>query len=122
MEGRDVVAALTALAQESRLAVYRLLVRQGPEGLPAGRIAETVGIASPTLSFHLTQLSHAGLVRSRRLGRQIVYAADYGRMQALLRYLTENCCAAAEGCAPRVPERKTRERKSHARGRKSRPE
>jgi DNA-binding transcriptional ArsR family regulator len=96
---KEAVAALSALAQESRLEVFRLLVRQGPGGLPAGGVAERLGMPAATLSFHLSQLRHAGLVRSRRVGRQIVYAADYARMGALLAYLTENCCRPEEGAA-----------------------
>jgi len=114
MESADAVAALTALAQESRLAVFRLLVRQGPVGLPAGKIAETLGVPPPTLSFHLTQLSHAGLVRSRREGRQVSYSADFPRMSALLQYLTENCCAGG-ACGPVRIKRK----ESHVSDRKS---
>jgi len=90
---------LGALAQESRLAVFRLLVRRGPAGLPAGEISERVGVPPTTLSFHLAQLSHAGLVSSRREGRSILYAADYEAMQGLLDFLTENCCGEG-GCAP----------------------
>jgi ArsR family transcriptional regulator len=95
------VAALSAIAHESRLAIFKLLVAQGPEGLPAGRVGVAVGLPPPTLSFHLSQLSHAGLVRARRHGRQIVYTADYEQMAALLRYLTENCCQGSGGdCQP----------------------
>ena len=88
-------------AQESRLAVFRLLVQRGPRGLAAGQIAERLGIPAPTLSFHLAQLSHAGLVGSRREGRSIIYAADYAGMQGLMSYLSENCCREDAGaCAP----------------------
>jgi DNA-binding transcriptional ArsR family regulator len=93
METRDAVAALAALAQDSRLDVFRLLVRTGPDGLPAGRIAERLAIAAPTLSFHLAQLRHAGLVQARRDGRSLIYVADYDGMNALMGFLTENCCA-----------------------------
>ncbi len=99
MNVTEAVAALTALAQDSRLAVFRLLVRHGAEGLPAGKVAEILGVPPPTLSFHLTQLSHAGLVRSRREGRQVSYSADFARMNALMQYLTENCCADG-ACGP----------------------
>ncbi len=92
MEARIAVAALSALAQDSRLEIFRLLVQQGPGGLPAGTIAARLALPPATLSFHLAQLRHAGLCLSRRDGRQIVYAADYARMNALLSYLTENCC------------------------------
>jgi ArsR family transcriptional regulator len=105
MEMSEAVAALTALAQDSRLAVFRLLVRYGADGLPAGKIAETLGVPPPTLSFHLAQLGHAGLVRSRREGRQVSYSADFARMNALMQYLTENCCADG-ACGPVRLERK----------------
>lgn len=95
MEAITAVAALGALAQESRLEVFRLLVRQGPGGMPAGRVAEELGIPPATLSFHLAQLGHAGLVRSRREGRRIIYSADYDGMQDLLGFLTEKCCQPA---------------------------
>ncbi len=86
------VAALAALAQETRLAAYRLLVRAGAGGLPAGEIATRLAVAPATLSFHLAHLERAGLARSRRAGRSIIYTADYDAMRALLGYLTENCC------------------------------
>ncbi len=95
------VEALSALAQGSRLAVFRLLVRAGPEGMPAGEIAQEVGVRPNTLSTHLTILGHAGLVQSRREGRSIIYTADYGRMRELLGFLVEDCCAGRpEICAP----------------------
>jgi len=89
----DAVAALSALAQESRLQVFLLLVQAGADGLPAGQIAERLKLASPTLSFHLAQLKHAGLVTLRRDGRSLIYAADYDGMNGLMAFLTENCCA-----------------------------
>ncbi len=92
MEKANVIAALAALAQESRLDVVRLLVQAGADGLPAGRIAERLGLPSATLSFHLNQLKHAGLIRFRRESRLLIYAAEYGAMTELLGYLTENCC------------------------------
>jgi len=92
MEKSDTIAALAALAQESRLDVFRLLVQAGPEGLPAGRIGERLGLPSATLSFHLNQLRHAGLVTFRREGRSLIYMAEYAAMNGLLTYLTENCC------------------------------
>ncbi len=95
METKTAVAALAALAQESRLEVFRLLVRAGPEGLAAGRIGRSLGLPGPTLSFHLSQLRHAGLIAARRAGRSIIYAADYAAMNGLLAYLTENCCGGA---------------------------
>jgi ArsR family transcriptional regulator, arsenate/arsenite/antimonite-responsive transcriptional repressor len=95
VEANAAVEALGALAQESRLAVFRLLVRQGPGGMPAGRVAEALGIPPATLSFHLAQLGHAGLVLSRRDGRRIIYSADYDAMQELMAFLTEKCCQPA---------------------------
>ena len=93
MEKQDALAALAALAQETRLDVFRLLVRAGDEGLPAGAISEALDIPSATLSFHLKELKSAGVARCRREGRSLVYSADFGAMGALLRFLTENCCA-----------------------------
>ena len=92
MDTEDVVAALSALAQDSRLAVFRLLVAAGPSGLSAGRISEALAIPANTLSFHLAALKNAGLVRATRTGRSLIYAAAYQRMNDLLAYLTENCC------------------------------
>jgi len=92
MEIKDVISGLSALAQEHRLAAFRVLVQEGPEGLPAGMLAERLGVAPATLSFHLSQLSHAGLILSRRQGRSIIYSVDVDRFQALLGFLTENCC------------------------------
>jgi len=106
MEGHEAVAALAALAQETRLGIFRLLVQAGAEGLPVGQIGERLGgLPSATLSFHLTQLRQAGLVHFRREGRSLIYAAEYGAMTDLLGYLTENCCAGdAAACAP-LPKR-----------------
>jgi ArsR family transcriptional regulator len=92
MEKSDVIAALVALAHESRLDIFRLLMQAGPEGLPAGQIGERLGLPSTTLSFHLNQLKHADLVTFRRDGRSLIYSAAYPVMTALLAYLTENCC------------------------------
>jgi ArsR family transcriptional regulator, arsenate/arsenite/antimonite-responsive transcriptional repressor len=92
MEKQAALAALAALAQESRLDVYRLLVQTGPDGLPAGRISERLGVPSATLSFHLNHLKQAGLVKCRRESRSLIYAAEYGTMKGLLTYLTDNCC------------------------------
>jgi ArsR family transcriptional regulator, arsenate/arsenite/antimonite-responsive transcriptional repressor len=92
VKSKAAIESLAALAQETRLAIFRLLVREGPEGLPAGAIAERLDIPAPTMSFHLTQLNRAGLVNSRRDGRSIIYAANYRGMNALLTYLTEDCC------------------------------
>ncbi len=95
MEKSDAIAALSALAQDTRLDVFRLLVQTGPGGLAAGRIGEALDMASATLSFHLNQLKHAGLVTCRRESRSLIYAAKYATMDALLSYLTENCCRGA---------------------------
>ena len=99
MESKDAVEALAALAQTSRLEVYRLLVQAGPEGIAASEIAEKLQIPANTLSFHLKNLSHADLVQSRQEGRFIYYSANYGQMNALLGFLTENCCG-GRSCAP----------------------
>lgn len=100
MEKRGAIAALGALAQETRLDLFRLLVTQGPAGLAAGVIAERLGVLPASLTFHLQQLVHAGLITQRRLGRHIIYAAEYGAMNDLLAYLTENCCGQGAVCAP----------------------
>jgi len=101
MESKSAVLALGALAQETRLAIFRLLVEHGREGLPAGRIAERLGVPAATMSFHLTQLSHAGLVDSRRESRLIIYAVNVERMNELLQFLTEDCCGGRpELCLP----------------------
>jgi DNA-binding transcriptional ArsR family regulator len=101
MKKSTVIAALGALAQETRLDIFRLLVQKGPEGMPAGEIGARLGQPSPTLSFHLNHLRFAGLVSSRRESRSIIYTANYPAMTALLSYLTENCCGGRpEICAP----------------------
>jgi ArsR family transcriptional regulator len=92
MEKRAAIAALGALAQETRLDVYRLLVTQGPAGLPAGSLAHQLGVLPASLTFHLKELQHAGLITQHRLGRQLIYTAEYGVMNDLVGYLTENCC------------------------------
>ena len=95
------VDLLSALAQGSRLAVFRLLVKAGPDGLPAGTIAREVGVRPNTLSTHLAILEQAGLVAARREGRSVIYAADYGAMRALLGFLVDDCCGGQpEICAP----------------------
>lgn len=103
MKTIDAVASLAALAQENRLDVFRLLVQAGPQGLPAGQVAGRLELAGPTLSFHLAQLRHAGLVVARRQGRSIIYAANFPAMNRLLGFLTENCCAGG-ACAPTAGE------------------
>lgn len=96
---KGAIEALSALAQETRLQVHRLLVEAGPEGLPAGRIGEELDLPPATLSFHLAQLARAGLARSRQDGRFVIYSADFRNMNALVGYLTENCCG-GRSCAP----------------------
>jgi len=103
MEKKAVLAALTGLAQESRLGIFRLLVERGPEGMAAGAIAERLRMANATLSFHLKELSHARLVTGRQAGRFIYYSANFATMNGLVDYLTENCCRGAScdvACAP----------------------
>jgi DNA-binding transcriptional ArsR family regulator len=103
MTPHQIVAALGALAHDTRLGAFRLLVEAGPNGLPAGEIAQRLKIAPSSLTFHLQQLSHAGLVTHRRLSRQIIYAMDVTAMNDVVGYLTANCCggaACAPACAP----------------------
>ena len=100
MNRKQAIAALGALAQETRLDLFRLLVTCGPEGLPAGAIAERLGVQPSSLSFHLAQLAHAGLIAQRRSSRHLIYSAEYGVMNELLAYLTENCCGRDSLCAP----------------------
>lgn len=101
----EVIRALAALAQEHRLAAFRLLVQAGPDGMAAGSLADGVGVPASSMSFHLAQLSHAGLVTQRRQGRSLIYSADYAAMGELMAYLTENCCRGmactpATACSP----------------------
>jgi ArsR family transcriptional regulator, arsenate/arsenite/antimonite-responsive transcriptional repressor len=113
MNDRDAVDALAALAQDSRLAVYRLLVKRGPEGYPAGEIGERLDIPGPTLSFHLKELTQAQLLAVHKQGRFMHYRANFERMNALVAYLTANCCSLGAtcdiACAPAAaPKRKRR--------------
>jgi DNA-binding transcriptional ArsR family regulator len=104
MEKPFVLAALSALAQETRLDIYRLLVQAGADGLPAGHIGEQLGLPSATLAFHLKELKHANLATCTRNGRSLIYAAAYPTMNGLLAYLTENCCGRGEAaCLPVCP-------------------
>jgi len=100
METKTAVTLLASLAQDARLEVFRLLVQAGIEGLAAGALSERLGIPTSTLSFHLKELSHAGLVSSRKAGRFIYYSAEFSTMNSLLAYLTENCCGGQSACAP----------------------
>ncbi|MGA7180698.1 MAG: metalloregulator ArsR/SmtB family transcription factor [Thiobacillaceae bacterium] len=99
MEIHEAVHALSSLAHETRLGVFRLLVQAGLEGMAVGQIGETLAVAAPTLSFHLKELAHAGLILNRQEGRFIYYRANYDAMNTLLAYLTENCCQ-GEACSP----------------------
>src|ERR1700732_3610094 len=92
MKTPDVIEALSALAHEHRLAIYRLLVQRGPEGLPAGAIGQRVGLLPSSLTFHLQNLQRAGLIAQQRISRQLIYSADFDAMNELIGYLTENCC------------------------------
>jgi DNA-binding transcriptional ArsR family regulator len=105
MKTSEVITALGALAHEYRLAIYRLLVEQGPSGLAAGTIADRVGLVPSSLTFHLQALQRAGLITQVRMSRQLIYSADYTVMNGLVGYLTEKCCSAGEQkcaaeCAP----------------------
>lgn len=103
MEENDVVKSLAALAQPSRLRVFRELVVAGPSGLTPGAISEALNVPPPTLSFHLKELTHAGLISQTRDGRNLIYRADYTQMNAVLAYLAENCCQ-GETCAVSTPQ------------------
>jgi ArsR family transcriptional regulator, arsenate/arsenite/antimonite-responsive transcriptional repressor len=106
METSNVLRALAALAQETRLAVYRLLVEHAPQGLPAGQIAERLGVPPPSLSFHLKELWRAGLIAPSQVSRFVWYRADLAAMNGLVAYLTENCCRSSgvcdTACTPRT--------------------
>lgn len=99
MENKNAIAALAALAQDSRLAAFRLLVQAGPDGMAASRIAETLGVPASSLSFHLKELTHANLVVPRQEGRFVIYAARFDTMNDLVGFLTENCCG-GQPCGP----------------------
>lgn len=116
METKVAIRALSALAQDNRLAVFRLLVQAGPEGRVVGEIADELSVANATLSFHLKELANAGLIEARQEGRYIYYSANYAQMNELLGFLTENCCAgdgaacASPVCAPVKSKRSTQSR------------
>jgi DNA-binding transcriptional ArsR family regulator len=113
METRDASERLAALGHETRLAIFRLLVQAGPQGLNAGAIAQALRVALPTLSFHLSHLARVGLIRGRQESRFIFYAADYAGMNSLIAFLTENCCQ-GEQCMPQAPLRSPRPQRSGA--------
>ena len=116
MKKHDVVAALAALAQDNRLDVFRLLVEAGPQGLPAGNVANALKLLPSTLTFHFDRLRDAGLVTVRREGRSMIYAAQFDTMNALLAYLTDNCCQGAqEACATSVSCKPTAAKRAKAR-------
>jgi len=101
-------AAFAAISHENRLAIFRLLVKRGPDGLPAGVIAERLAVAPSSLTFHLQALLRAGLLKRRRVGRQLIYSADFGAMNTLVGFLTDHCCIEDDGsgancCAPAKP-------------------
>lgn len=100
MEIFEAVEALGALAHETRLEIFRLLVRTGPEGLAVGQIGEHIKIPAATMSFHLSHMQRSGLLTSKRESRQIIYAANYKAMADLMGFLTENCCQGSSGCTP----------------------
>lgn len=100
MDIKSAVLQLSSIAQEARLEIFRILVQAGPDGLSAGGIGESLQIPASTLSFHLKELSHAGLINSRQVSRFIYYSANYEAMNGLLAYLTENCCAGVKDCGP----------------------
>ena len=109
MKTKDAIASLAALAQESRLAIFRMLVKRGPEGYTPTQLGEKLNVASPTLSFHLKELQRAGLVAVRRDGRFLYYRPNFAHMNQLVGFLTENCCVLADRscgpeCAPAVVE------------------
>jgi ArsR family transcriptional regulator, arsenate/arsenite/antimonite-responsive transcriptional repressor len=110
---QNVIAALAALAHEYRLAIYRMLVEQGPGGLPAGVIGQRLDLQPSSLTFHLQSLQRAGLITQRRASRQLIYSADYPVMNGLVSYLTDNCCEAEGGaCCPAPPARRARRPKA----------
>lgn len=111
MEAQSVIRALGALAQEHRLAAYRLLVQAGPQGIPSGELAEALQVHPSSMSFHLAQLANAGLVTQRRQSRSIIYSADFAAMNGLMAYMTENCCggvpcSADTDCTPPISQAK----------------
>jgi DNA-binding transcriptional ArsR family regulator len=119
VKSSDVVAALRALAHEHRLAIYRLLVERGPEGLPAGAIADKIGLVASSLTFHVQALQRAGLITRRRVSRQLFYATDFATMNEVVGYLTKNCCGQGDSecttvCKPGAAETKVRNKARRA--------
>ncbi|HEU4693460.1 MAG TPA: helix-turn-helix transcriptional regulator [Vicinamibacterales bacterium] len=109
MKAYSAVQSLGALAHEHRLGIYRLLIKQGPEGLSAGVIGDRIGLTPSSLTFHLQALQRAGLIEQSRLGRQLFYSADFSAMNELVGYLTDECCIESATCAPDcAPARKTK--------------
>jgi DNA-binding transcriptional ArsR family regulator len=108
MDSNDAVSALAALAQETRLAAFRLLVQAGDEGLAAGDIAQRLGVPAATLSFHLKELAYAGLIAGTQAGRNVIYRAAYATMDDLIAYLTDNCCQGGAPCLPKTAAVSTR--------------
>lgn len=114
METADAVAALAALAQDNRLDVFRLLVKAGPEGMPAGKVAAALKLSPNTLTFHFDRLRMAGLVNVRRDGRSMIYCAQFETINALVGYLSENCCQGAASCAPAADYKSARRKRVKA--------
>ena len=114
METADAVAALAALAQDNRLDAFRLLAQAGPEGMPAGKVAAALKLSPNTLTFHFDRLRMAALVSVRRDGRSMIYAAQFETMNALIDYLTENCCQGAASCAPAAACKPARRKRAKA--------
>jgi ArsR family transcriptional regulator len=113
MKTSEVIGALSALAHEHRLRIYRLLVEQGPDGLPAGTVGERIGLLPSSLTFHLQNLQRAGLILQQRVSRQLIYSADFEVMNGLIGFLTENCCSGSgsscgEACVPVRPKKGTK--------------
>ena len=113
METKQAVQSLSALAQESRLAIFRLLVHAGPAGMAAGAIGEALDLPPATLSFHLAGLTRAGLAQSRQDGRFVIYSASFENMNALVAFLTENCCGGAAACGPAACQPQTSKGEPH---------
>jgi DNA-binding transcriptional ArsR family regulator len=115
MKTKDALSALSALAQESRLAIFRFLVELGSDGSPVGKIADALSLPAATLSFHLKELTHAGMLLSRQEGRFIWYVANFEAMNKLIVYLTENCCGGDSMCAPQcIPQTAKARRRTSA--------